>query len=336
MRLDLPGPPRDVLDRDPWEALELFIDALLSAGASERTIKAYRAAISDFLRFAGVSRLRDVSEAHVNRWKAERLNRRAGRSRGGGRSGVDRRRALRTLHYYTLFLRRFLEWAGHPVKVTVVRAPKPREVEALSEEEVERLEEAAEDLLDLLVLRLLYETGLRASEALGIRVRDVDLARHEIVVREGKYGEPRTVFFSPRLGELISLWVRLRRLGPDDRLIPLSYVGLWKRLKRLARRAGISPSRVRPHVLRHTFATVALRRGMNVMALQRILGHSDVKVTQVYTHLQRDDLRRAYMEAFCGLGAGGPRRCSVCRREVPADALFCPYCGARVRAEPGT
>ncbi len=327
VKFDLADPPRDILDRDVWEALEVFLNALLASGASEKTVKAYRAAISDFLEYSGIKCLREVSEELVDKWKADRIRRGFPRKRNSRRSG---RRTRITLHYYTLFLRGFLKWAGLPVKVSVVRAPRSREVDALSEEELSRLEEAARDLLDIIIIRLLCETGLRAGEALSIRVRDIDLSLGEIVVREGKYGEKRTVFFTPVLGELLSVWISLRKLKPGDRLIPLTYVGLWKRLKKLAERAGLDSSRIRPHVLRHTFATNALRRGLNVMALQRILGHSDVKVTQIYTHLHREDLRKAYLAAFLDGSRSGMKTCRSCGRTVPPDASFCPYCGIRL------
>ncbi len=293
VRFDLPPPPPGILEKSNEEVLEAFLSALLAAGASEKTVKAYRAAIRDFLRFIGGKRLRDVTEADVLAWISSRM-----RSRGRG-STSDRRSIQRTLHYYTLFLRGFFQWLGLPVKVPVVKKPRGTSVEALHPEEVARLLAAARDTLDLLIVALLFETGLRAREAVELRLRDIDMVRREIRVRNAKYGEERIVFYGPLTEAALQRWLQENpHLKPDDRLLGISYSALYKRLKSLAKRAGLDPAKVRPHVLRHTFATEALRRGMSLPAVQRLLGHRDIKVTQIYLHLLREDLRAQYNAVF--------------------------------------
>ncbi len=303
VRFELDPPPPGILERSNWEILELFLEALRAAGASEKTVKAYRAAISDFLEFIGGKPLREVTQEDVLRWRAERLARGFPRRRRNRRRRLDsfeeRRARQATLHYYTLFLRGFFEWLGLPVRVPIVAKPRSREVEALTEEEVLRLLSAARDTLDLLILALLLETGLRAQEAVSLKLRDVDLERREIRVRNAKYGEERVVFFGELTAAALAKWLEENPgLGPDDPLLGLSYSGLYKRLKALARRAGLPVEKVRPHVLRHTFATEALRRGMSLPAVQRLLGHRDIKTTQIYLHLLREDIREEYRRAF--------------------------------------
>ena len=323
VRIEIDPPPEDIFEHSNEEIVEIFLDSLFAAGASEKTIKSYRVAIRDFLSFIGNKHLKDVRLIDVNRWKTYRLRSGFAKERKENDFFEIKRRRQVTLHYYSIFVRRFLKWLGLPVKIATVRAPKRREVQTLSAGEVAKLLRASRDLLDVVTVRFLLETGLRAEEALNVKVGDIDFVNCEVRVRRGKYGGFRVVFFSKELSEILKLWVTVKSLGRDDRLIPLTYVGLWKRLKTLARRAGIDPSKVRPHVLRHTFATEALRKGMDLISLKNILGHSDVKVTQIYTHLVKEDLREKYFSIF----SSGSNVCPKCGRSVPSGARFCPYCG---------
>ncbi len=293
---------KDLLSLSNQELLELFLEELLASGLSEKTVKAYRAGISDFLEFIGDKHVSEVSRLDILRWRSVRLRegfpRRIRNSRRRLEEHEERRLRQATLHYYTIFLRAFFRWLGLDVEVPIVKMLKKTYPDVLSEEEVEKLLVAARDLLDLVILYLLLDTGLRAQELIGVKISDVDLDKGEIRVRRGKYGEERIVFLTSITRRILSEWLKIHGSNPDDRLVPLSYAGLYKRLKTLAKKAGVAPEKVRPHILRHTFATEALRRGMNLIALQRLLGHKDVKTTQIYTHLAVEDLRREYMRAF--------------------------------------
>jgi len=294
-RLDVGVAPDYVSSLPIGEAIEEFVMALELAGASRSTIRAYRAALKDFMEFIGGDReCGSVDSRSFVGWMLTR------RRRGFSREKSDGRGRGVTLHYYSMFVRRFLEWCGVEVKAPRVPRPRGGVSGVLTWADIERLLNAARDLLDVVIVSLLSEAGLRSAELLSLRVGDIDLSSGEVVVRRGKYGKSRVVFLGPRSRGVVSRYVELRGLGPDDRLVPLSYQGLYKRLKGLARRAGLPVENVRPHVLRHTFATEALRRGMSLPVLQRLLGHSDIKVTQVYLHLVKEDLRREYERVFLG------------------------------------
>jgi len=299
-RIDVGRADPSVLDEDPRLVLEEFLASLEAGGADPKTVKAYRAAIADFLSFVGWKRLREITRDDVVRWRLERLKKGFPRERGG-----DRRSRQLTLYYYTLFLKRFFEWAGLELRIPRVKKPRPREVQTLKKSEVERLIEASRDVYDLLIVALLIETGLRAKEALSLTFGDIDLEAREIRVRHAKFGEERTVFIGPLTYRVLKSVVEERRPDPDERVLPFSYTGLYKRLKTLAKRAGVDPRKVRPHVLRHTFATEALKRGLNLAALQRILGHRDIKTTQIYLHMLKEDVKKQYLKVFGEESGGG-------------------------------
>lgn len=326
--LNIGRAPPEILELDNQSILEEFLETLASTGASSETIKAYYSAIKDFLEYIGEKRLRDIKITDINKWKLERIRKGFPRSRTR-----DRRAWMTTLHYYTLFIRRFLKWLGLDIEVPVTKKPV-RRIEALTEEEVRKLLNSCRDLLDKVILRILLDTGLRSRELLGIRVNDIDLNNREIVVRETKYGRERRVLVTQETIEVIKTWIRVRELKGEDRIIPLTYSGLYKRVKKLAYRAGVKPEKLRPHILRHTFATQALRKGMNLFALQRLLGHNDIKTTQVYTHLTIDDIRREYEKALERESIGVKRDksltlkyCPNCGKEWFIGARYCPFCG---------
>ena len=268
-----------------------------AAGASEKTLRAYRAALRSFAGVVGDRKVSEIGAEDYLRWLSYMRRQGPSRPRGGN--------AKNTLHYYAVFVRKFLRWIGVRDELPVPPRDSGQLETVLTREELEKLLAAVRDDLDLLILAILMETGVRIGELLNVRLRDIDPRARSIRVR-GKYGKERVVFYGPLTEKALHLYVSARRPRPADYLVPLTYQAVYKRLKSLAKRAGVDPSRVRPHVLRHTFATEALRRGMSLPALQRLLGHSSIRITQRYLHLVTDDVRREYLEAF-GSPAWGRR-----------------------------
>jgi len=161
----------------------------------------------------------------------------------------------------------------------------------LGEDEVRRLERAAEEMIDPrypAMITLMARGGLRLSEVASLRAKDVNMKEGIITIRSGK-GRKDRVIPIPR-GSRRHLQVILRFLKSDDHLFPWSTRTINRVVKRLAKKAGIDKN-VSPHTLRHTAATRMLKKGVNIRAVQKILGHKSLTTTQRYTHLTIDDLK---------------------------------------------
>jgi integrase/recombinase XerD len=176
------------------------------------------------------------------------------------------------------------------------RRPLPR---LLSHSEVEAMfhraeEDAAGDRPEavrlLVLLELLYGSGLRASELVALPLAAVPRDAPFLTVT-GKGGQQRMVPVSTRARAALSRWLVIRPAGARH-LFPsrageghLTRVRLFQLLRDLAARAGIDPEKVSPHVLRHAFATHLLEGGADLRVLQTLLGHADISTTQIYTHV---------------------------------------------------
>ncbi|MEM1676053.1 MAG: site-specific integrase [Desulfurococcaceae archaeon] len=319
-KLDLGKAPDNIFELSNEEILNEFILVLESAGASRDTVKAYRSAILDFLKYIGNRDLRNISLRDVIAWRNTRI-----------KEGFDRSRSKEsnswktTIHYYTMFLNRFFEWLGLNIKIPRVSKPA-RRIDILSEDEINKLMNSVRDPVDNIILRLLLDTGIRARELLSIRVEDIDFKEKLIRIVNSKYGRERYVVVKNETLDLIISWIKINNLKQSDRLINLSYSGLYKRLKKLAERAGLPCWKVRPHVFRHTFATSVLKKGFSLSSLQKILGHSDIKTTQVYLHLTINDVKKEYERIL----ENNLNKCLNCGRELVLNAIYCPYCGVKL------
>jgi integrase/recombinase XerD len=196
---------------------------------------------------------------------------------------------------------------------TRLTAPKQarRLPQVLSRDEVARLLEAPRGteppaLRDRALLELMYACGLRASEAIGLEVQDVDLDTGVLRARGNGAKERLVPVGSAASRALVVYLGRGRPRLAGDRLETALFLnhrggrltrqGLYKIVQRHARTAGLD-GKMSPHTLRHTFATHLLAGGCDLRSLQEMLGHADIATTQVYTHLSAERLKDVYFEA---------------------------------------
>ena len=276
--------------------------ALLGATRAPRTVEAYRrdlAALSDYLG----KPIARVSLGELERYTASL------RADGLAATTIARRTAAARSffrHQQLLGVRNDNPAAG----IKLPRRPKPLP-KTLSPGEAERLIDAAKgtqprSLRDQALVELLYGAGLRVSEAVGLEKSGVDLDDRFVRVT-GKGGKERVVPIGRHAADAVRRYLSRGRPYLDRRHRPelflnakggpLTRAGAFLILRRLAEVAGLDPTRVHPHILRHSFATHLLEGGADLRSVQEMLGHADLSTTELYTHVSDTRRRELYFRA---------------------------------------
>lgn len=183
-----------------------------------------------------------------------------------------------------------------------LKAPKVerKTPDILSAEEMERLLEqpsgdSDKGLRDSAMLELLYATGIRVSELIGLKISDVNMQMGYLICRDG--GKERMVSFNNEVREALRQYLTKARdhmavneardiLFVNCSGKPMSRQGFWKLVKSYAKKAGISKD-ITPHTLRHTFAAHMVENGTDLKSVQEMLGHSDISTTHMYVRMGR-------------------------------------------------
>ena len=287
------------------DAVQSYLHHLeVERGLARNTLISYRSDLRHLLQFlAG----RGTALATVDRAEVQAFAR---AQRRAGRSPRSVARAIVAARTFFRFLHREGQIDSDPTRE--VESPRsgvslPR---FLSFDEVERLLEAPDAAAplgcrDRAMLEILYATGARVSELVGLRLDAIDL-EVGVVVARGKGAKERVVPIGARAVEQVRAYLQASRsrllrgatsplLFVNTRGGRMSRQGFWKNLKRYGVTCGIR-NHLSPHVLRHSFATHLLERGADLRSVQQMLGHADISTTQIYTHVNRERLRRLYKE----------------------------------------
>lgn len=305
--------------KDPLAAFLRYLEA--EKHASPHTVKSYRTDLQEFRLFVAEA-VREVDARDVRAFLA-RLHTR-------GLDPVSVARKLAAVRSWFRFLRRRGVVDRNPAQH--IRSPRlPRKlVSFLPIDETVALMDARHPrggARDAAIIELLYASGLRVSELVGLDLRDVDLA--ELTVRVlGKGRKERIVPF----GEAASRALRdcLAARGSADGAVFLNRRGgrltvrsVHTIVRRQARAAGIV-RRVSPHTLRHTFATHLLDSGADLRMIQELLGHGRLSTTQRYTHVGSDQLMRIYDAAHPRAREQGSHVVPAARHPQPTPAARPP------------
>ena len=290
--------------------LDEFVDALwLADGLAKNTLAAYRSDLALFAGwlFARHVALPDACEADIDAYLAH-LHAREPRPRPT------------TLRRLQAAQRRFYRWLIEQGRITTdpllnIQPPVMAErfPKTLSEINVEALLAAPDvatplGLRDRALLELLYATGLRVSELVGLKLFSLSL--DDRVVRTfGKGGKERLVPLGEVAADWLTRWIRegrpalLKGRNSDYVFVTArkSSAGMtrqmaWVLIKKHAATAGIPREKISPHVLRHAFATHLLNHGADLRVVQLLLGHADISTTQIYTHVARARLKELHAQ----------------------------------------
>jgi integrase/recombinase XerD len=288
--------------------IEAFLEMLVAErGAALNTRLAYAADLTDFASFAAAR-----GQAPARADAAVLQSYMSGLARAGlaARTAARRLSALRQFHRFLL-----REGVRTDDPTSLLDAPRlPRVLpKYLTEQEVDALLEAAsrrpgaQGATARAALEILYATGLRVSELLGLPRRALAGDAAVLMIR-GKGGKDRIVPLSEAAKVAAAELVALNDQGRHDKgghdrggrwLFPgrdarhaLTRQGFGQMLKLVALEAGLDPARVSPHVLRHSFASHLLAHGADLRSLQLLLGHADIATTQIYTHVLAERLQR--------------------------------------------
>ncbi len=211
--------------------------------------------------------------------------------------------AVRAFYSYLVLTKRLKESPSAGVSVPRFAGRLP---DFLSIQDVDMLLSAPDTktplgLRDKAMLEVLYATGLRVSELISLRLNDVNLQKGYVTAL-GKGGKERAV----PIGDAAMHWVKSymdegRRILLKERTCAYLFItarsgrmtrqNFWLIIKNAAVRAGIDPLRIKPHALRHSFATHLLERGADLRLVQAMLGHADISTTQIYTHVTKGALK---------------------------------------------
>lgn len=285
--------------------IDEFIDALwLEEGLSKNTLAAYRRDLALYDRWLQDTRGGTLAASG----EAELLAYFAARHAGSKATSANRRLTV-FKRFYRWALRERLVDADPTLKLQAARQPL-RVPKTLTEAQVEALL-AAPDLgtplgvRDRAMLELIYASGLRVSELVGLKIFNVGLNENVLRVL-GKGNKERLVPFGEVAGDWIKRYLAEARPAilsgqqTDDLFVTARGSGMtramfWVIVRKCARHAHITAP-LSPHTLRHAFATHLLNHGADLRAVQMLLGHADISTTTIYTHVARERLKQLHAQ----------------------------------------
>ncbi|MEI8295553.1 MAG: site-specific tyrosine recombinase XerD [Alphaproteobacteria bacterium] len=286
--------------------LDGFLEMLtVERGAAHLTLVSYRSDLVDFFTFTKISDPTHTKRQHVQDYLYSLSQ--------SGKQGSTLARRISALRQYFHYLMSEKYCEHDPTKGVDLPRTLKSLPKILSEDDVELLlstahaDKTREGVRCAALLEMLYATGMRVSELVTLplsvlRLQPKEQTVSNALIIQGKGRKERLVILTPPAIEAIHAYLSIRPSFIKNEaakrwLFPssgaqghLTRQRFAQCLKDIALKAGIDPAKVSPHVIRHAFATHLLRRGADLLAIQKLLGHTDISTTQVYTHVVSDHL----------------------------------------------
>lgn len=286
------------------DLLDSFLSFLVvEKGLSENTLESYGRDLKKFLLFIesrGITSAREIRYGDILDFMTH--------SREEGLSATSIVRSMVSVKQFFKYLLSEKVLSEDPT--AHIKTPKMKKAipGVISLGDVESIlgapdESTPEGLRDAAMLEILYATGIRVSELIGLKLNDVNFELGFVVVY-GKGSKERVVPIGDKAKDKLLLYLRDSRpallKGRESKALfvtrrgaGMTRQGFWKIIKAQALRAGVT-KKISPHTLRHSFATHLLERGADLRTIQLMLGHSDISTTQIYTHVESERLKEIH------------------------------------------
>jgi len=278
--------------------VDKFLDYLkYEKNFSDHTIINYRVDLDEFYKFLNNNNIKDVDVNLIRGYLKELYNKKY------SSSSISRK--ISSLKSYFKYLESENKIKNNPM--TLISNPKKEKKlpNFLNYNDLEKLlntpdKETEEGIRDLLILEMLYSTGIRVSELVNIEIKNINYGEHKILVL-GKGNKERYVYYGTKCQNILNNYLKLGKANTNYLLVnkhgnKLNERTVRKIIEETTKKAGINVH-VTPHVLRHTYATHMLNEGADLKSVGDLLGHENLSTTQIYTHVSNERLRNVYLNS---------------------------------------
>jgi len=294
---------QSMLDLEPFEEYVVFLK--IEKGLSANTVSSYQRDIAQYIEYLKENEVKTWEE--IDRYLLLAFFSRQKEMEKADNTIIRMFSSIRKFHQY-------LKQEGHTKEDPMLYVKTPKKADSLpkivSMQQIDQLLQTPDTtkplgIRDRAILEVMYATGLRITELIELTTNDVHLSMKLIQI-VGKGNKERLI----PIGDMGCKWLDyyltttrpklMEKASQDTNVIflnsrgsPLSRQGVWKNIKKLAKKAGLKKS-ITPHTLRHSFATHLLENGADLRVVQELLGHANVSTTQIYTHITKHRLKDVY------------------------------------------